>query len=84
MRLGICEKKALNSLKFFLTRENDTQKKPNSFEKLQSGVILTSTEPNIFRMLLSIKNQKFMMIWASCTFGQKNHPLHEILTQPFQ
>ena len=31
-------------------------------------MILTTTEPNIFMMLFSIKNQKFMMLLASCTF----------------
>ena len=30
--------------------------------KNRSQVILTSTEPNIFRMLFSIKNQKIMML----------------------
>ena len=29
---------------------------------LKSGVILTSTEPNIFMMLFSIKNKKIMML----------------------
>ena len=33
----------------------------NSLEQ-NSGGILTSTEPNIFRMLFSIKNQKIMML----------------------
>ena len=28
----------------------------------KSGVILTSTEPNFFSMLFSIKNRKFMML----------------------
>ena len=32
------------------------------FFKNRSRVILTSTEPNIFRMLFSIKNQKLMML----------------------
>ena len=36
---------------------------------LRTEVILTSTEPNIFRMLFFIKNQTFVMLQASCTFG---------------
>ena len=35
-------------------------------------MILTSTEPNISRMLFSINNQK-MMLQASCTFGWPNN-----------
>ena len=36
---------------------------PNIWKKPQkSGVILTSMEPNIFRMLFSIKNQKIVML----------------------
>ena len=41
----------------------------NVFSHQKSGVILTSMEPNFFSMLFSFKNQKFMMLWASCFFG---------------
>ena len=44
-------------------------------------MIYTSTEPTIFWMLFSSKNQKNVMLLASCSFGGPNtHPLHEILT----
>ena len=33
-----------------------------------------SMEPNNFKMLFSIKNQKFMMLYASCTFGWPKNP----------
>ena len=48
----------------------------------KSGVILTSMEPNIFRILFSIKNKK---LWCCKPLvplvGQKTCALHEILTQ---
>ena len=43
--------------------------------KQKSGVILTFTESSIFRMLSSIKNQKFIMFLASCIFGWPKKPV---------
>ena len=44
-------------------------------------MILTSTEPNIFRMLFSIKNQKIYFKIPVPLVGQTTRPLHEILTR---
>ena len=45
-------------------------------------MILTSMEPNIFRMLFSLKNQKVMMLEASCTLGWPKKPmLYMVITE---
>ena len=48
-----------------------------SHSEQKSGVILTSTEPNIFRMLFSIKKKSLLYLWLA----KKPHSLHEILTR---
>ena len=66
---------------------NSPKKQTNEFVVEQkSGVILTSTEPNFFTMLFSIKNQTNTYDVVSLPVplvGQKTCPPREILTWLF-
>ena len=66
---------------------NSPKKQTNKFVVEQkSGVILTSTEPNFFTMLFSIKNQTNTYDVVSLPVplvGQKTCPPREILTWLF-
>ena len=59
--IGFSATKLNAALKLIENQEIKDKRKLETFKNISQGVILTSTEPKIYRVLFSIKNKRIMI-----------------------